>query len=603
MRRRVEAVPRGHVPILYEPLGPALAHPIGANSRSVGGPLAAASMNPEKRMCAQVKVAPSAAGPDERRGKWWPLATVCIAVFMLLIDVTVVNVALPSIQSQLRASFSELQWVVDAYALTLAVFQLTAGTLGDRLGRKQLFLGGLAIFTSFSFACGLAPTATALDVFRGFQGVGGAIMFANSLAILGENYTGADRGIAFGVWGATTGASIAIGPLIGGALTSAIDWRWIFFVNLPIGLAAILLAVFRLEGRRASDSGRRIDWAGLVLSGAALSTLVYALIEGNDMGWGSAAILASFAATAVLFALFVAVERRVDQPMVDVGLFRRPAFAGAQLAALSISASLFALFLYLTLYLQDQLGFSAFGVGLRLLPITVLTFLAAPLAGRLSARLPYRSLIATGLAMVTGGLLLMHGVGVGSAWTVLLPGFAVAGFGSGLINPPLGSLAVSVVEQRQSGMGAGVNNSFRQIGLAAGIGVFGALFQSRVTSVLTARLPKLGALRLHQLSAAVSSGNTGQALTHVPRKEHLIFAPLARAAFVSALNELFWVAALIAGVGALASAALIRQRDLLSGQVPAAESAHGDSAGQGPVQPGGSPAQEEERTTGVTKGR
>jgi EmrB/QacA subfamily drug resistance transporter len=503
---------------------------------------------------------------NQQHGKWWPLAAVCLAVFMLLIDVTVVNVALPSIQAQLGASFSALQWVVDAYALTLSVFQLTSGTLGDRLGRKPVFITGIAIFTVFSLACGLAPTPETLDAFRALQGIGGAIMFANSLAIIGENYAGRDRGTAFGVWGATTGASIAIGPLIGGAVTSGIDWRWIFFINLPIGAVAILLAARRL-GHSVAEQQRRVDWAGLALSGAGITTLVYALIEGNSAGWGSAEILVLFAATAVLLAAFIFAERRVAEPMLDVRLFRRPGFSGAQLAAFTISASLFSLFLYLTIYLQDILGYSAFGAGLRLLPITALTFLAAPLAGKLSARLPYRWLIGGGLALVAVASVLMTGLSASSSWAALLIGFVVGGFGSGLINPPLGSLAVSVVERDRAGMGAGVNNSFRQIGLATGIGMFGALFASRVSSVLTSRLPGLPPGRVSSAANAVAAGAVHQLVGHTPPHYRAALAHAARVAFVSGLNELFWVCAAIAAVGAVGSMLLIRQRDLVSGQV------------------------------------
>jgi EmrB/QacA subfamily drug resistance transporter len=497
-------------------------------------------------------------------GKWWPLAAVCIAVFMLLIDITVVNVALPSIQRQLGASFSALQWVVDAYALTLSVFQLTAGSLGDRLGRKPVFLAGIVIFTVFSLACGLAPSPEALDTFRALQGIGGAIMFANSLAIIGENYTGRDRGTAFGVWGATTGASIAVGPLIGGAITSGIDWRWIFFINLPIGVVAIALSWRRLE-HSVSQPNRRIDWAGLVLSGGALSALVYALIEGNSSGWGSTEILSLFAVSAALLVAFALVELRLVEPMFDVRLFKRMGFSGAQLAAFSISASLFALFLYLTLYLQDILGMSAFGAGLRLLPITALTFVAAPLAGKLSARVPYRWLIGVGLAMVALAMALMAGLTAASAWTALLPGFIIAGFASGLINPPLGSLAVSVVEQSRSGMGAGVNNSFRQVGLATGIGMFGALFASRVGSVLATHLHGYTPSQVNAAANAVSAGAVGQVLRRVPPAHRAMAAHVIRTAFVSGMNELFWVCVVIAGVGAVGCALLIRQKDMLSG--------------------------------------
>ena len=263
-----------------------------------------------------------------QRGKWWPLVTVCVAVFMLLIDITVVNVALPDIQSQLGASFSSLQWVIDAYALTLAAFQLTAGTVGDRVGRKQVFITGIVLFVLSSVACGLAPSVRALDICRAVQGVGGAIMFATSLAILGASYSGRDRGTAFGIWGATTGASIAIGPLVGGALTSGVGWRWIFFVNVPIGVVALAIAWRRLP-KTAPGGNTEIDWPGLGLFSLALAALVFALIRGNNVGWTSGQEIGLLAGAAAGFAAFVHREYRAavsgGQPMFDVRLFRRPA--------------------------------------------------------------------------------------------------------------------------------------------------------------------------------------------------------------------------------------------------------------------------------------
>ena len=502
--------------------------------------------------------------PETHHGKWWPLAVVCIAVFMLLIDITVVNVALPQIQTDLHASFSQLEWVVDAYALMLSVLQLTAGTIGDRFGRKSLFLVGIGIFTVGSALCGLAPSAVALDFFRALQGVGGAVMFATSLALIGENYTGRDRGAAFGMWGLTAGVSIAAGPLIGGGLTSGIDWRWIFWVNVPIGVVAVFLAANRLVKSRV-EQARHIDWPGLLLSGGALTTLVYALIEGVSVGWRSAEILALLSASAVLWVTFVVVELRVGEPMLDVRLFRRLGFTGAQLAAFAIAASLFSMFLYLTIYLQDILGFSALGAGLRLLPITALTLVAAPIAGRLSSRIPYRYLLATGLGLVGVGLLLMHGVTVTSSWTALLPGFVLAGLGSGVVNPPLGSLAVSVVEQSRSGMGAGVNNSFRQVGLATGIAALGTIFVFRIEHLLTVGVPQLPAAKVSAAANAISSGSIRTVLYHTPPGSRQAVAVAARTAFVSGLNDLLLVAAAVALVGALASLLLIRQKDLLSG--------------------------------------
>ena len=348
--------------------------------------------------------------------KWWALIAVCTAIFMLLLDITIVNVALPDVESDLDASFSQLQWIIDAYALTLATFMLTAGSLADLLGRKRVFVVGLGFFTVTSFLCGIANTAGFLIAARAAQGVGGAIMFATSLALLSQEFHGRERGTAFGIWGATIGAAVAIGPLAGGILTTGLGWRWIFFINVPIGIAAVVLSIARLH--ESKDPTRaRIDWLGLGTLTAFLFLLVYALLEGNEKGWHSAFILGCIAVSLVLGLAFVVAELVQRDPMLDVRLFRGRSFVGAQVAAFCLSAAIFSQFLYLTLYLQNILGYSALGAGLRFLPISALAFVAAIVSGNLTARLPARLLLSTGLALVGLSLVLMHGVTTSSAWT------------------------------------------------------------------------------------------------------------------------------------------------------------------------------------------
>ena len=312
--------------------------------------------------------------------KWWTLVVVCTGIFMLLLDITIVNIALPDLVKSLHASFSDLEWVIDAYAISLASLLLIAGSLGDLAGARKVFLAGLAIFCASSLLCGLAQSSAFLITFRAVQGIGGAAMFATSLALLAHKYRGRDRGIALSAWGATAGGAVAIGPLVGGALTSGISWRWIFLINVPIGIAAFAATLARVD-EAPRRPGVRPDWLGFVILAGAMFAGIYGLIRGNQDGWTSPGILAAFASCVVLLAAFGLVERRVRQPMLDLALFRNPALVGACVGALMISASIFSVLLYLTLYLQDVLRYSAFQTGLRFLPLTIPIILAAPVAG------------------------------------------------------------------------------------------------------------------------------------------------------------------------------------------------------------------------------
>src|SRR3954468_6272500 len=498
----------------------------------------------------------------ERR--WWTLIAVSVATFMLLLDITVVNVALPSIREDLDPSFTDLQWVVDAYALTLAALVLTAGSLADRLGRRRVFAIGLAIFTAASLLCALAPDPTFLNVSRAVQGVGGAVMFAVSLALIGQEFApGRERGMAMGAYGATIGVAVAIGPLVGGALTDWLGWESIFYLNVPVGLAAIAITYLKLRESR-DPNATRVDWSGTATFSAALGLLVLALVRGNDEGWGSTLILSLFASAAVLLAAFVAIERRVAEPMLPLHLFRRPAFTGVQVAAFAVSGSMFAVFLYLTLYLQNYLGLTPFEAGLRYLPITVASFFAAPIAGMLLSRVHARVLMSAGLALAGVGLLLMSGVGAGDEWTTLLGGFLVAGVGVGLLNPVIGDVALSVVPKEQSGMAAGINDPFRQVGVSVGIAVWGAIFVSQgadKVSQLTAGTPASTGERPRQLVEAASSGSLDQALAGVPAGARPGVADAAREGFLAGFNDVLTIAALVAFAGAALSLWLVRERD------------------------------------------
>ncbi len=505
--------------------------------------------------------------------KWWTLVAVCIATFMLLLDVTIVNVALPDIERSLGSDFTDLQWVVDAYALTLAALLLTGGSLGDLFGRRRLFVIGLGIFTAASLACGLAGTPDHLTFARAAQGIGAAFMFATSLSLLASNYTGPDRGTAFGVWGAVTGASVAVGPLAGGVLTEAFGWESIFFVNLPIGLAAIALTLTRVEEVKG-PAGGRIDWPGTLTFSAALFLLIYGLIRGNAEGWGSALIVTCLVGALILLMVFVVVERVQQRPMLDLSLFRKPAFVGASIAAFVLSASMFAMFLYLTLYVQNVLGYSALESGLRFLPITVLSFFAAPLSGKLAERFGIRYFLGGGLALVGTGLLLMGGLSQQDDWTALLAGFMIAGGGIGLVNPALATAAIGVVDQRRSGMASGINSTFRQVGIATGIAGLGAIFQHMVNGRAAAFMQAVQATGKTPPPRGDAAGSFSDFISF--GAYHDVAARLGpgveqagREAFLAGMNDILIYAGILALVGALLSLVLVRPKDFVAHGAPA----------------------------------
>ncbi len=409
--------------------------------------------------------------------KWWTLVAVVVGVFMLLLDVTIVNVALPDIEKSLNAKLSDLQWVIDAYALTLAALLLTAGSLADLYGRRRAFAVGIVVFTAGSALCGAAPSPLFLTLSRAAQGVGGAIMFSTSLAILSNAFRAGDRGVAFGVFGAVTGIAVAVGPVVGGALVSGLSWRWIFFVNLPVGIGALYLTLTKVD-ESSNPHARHVDFVGLVTFSAGLAALVYGLIRSNDDGWGSSTVVISLVTSAVLLVAFVIAEARVREPMLDLTLLRNPTFVGGLIAAFAISASLFSAFPYLVLYLQGLLGMSAIEVGVRFLVLSGPIFITAAIAGRLSDKVSPAYLIGPGFALVGAALLLMRGISVHDGFSHLVPGFILAGVGAGLINVPLASTAVGVVEPARAGMASGINATLRQVGVATGVAALGAIFSA-----------------------------------------------------------------------------------------------------------------------------
>ncbi len=494
--------------------------------------------------------------------KWWTLLAVCVGTFMLLLDVTIVIVAIPNIQRGLHATFGQIQWVIDAYALTLASLLLTAGVLADRYGRRLLFIVGLIVFTLGSLLCGLAQDPLMLILSRSGQGIGGAIMFATSLALLGQSFRGKDRGVAFGVWGAITGVAVSLGPILGGAITTGISWRAIFLVNVPIGVVAVAITWWRVDESRAADPGRP-DWTGFALLTAGLISLVYGLIRAGETSWGDAGVVICLVLGGILLVGFAVAEARVKDPMFDLALFRVPTFDGGLIAAFCMNGSLFAMLLYLVLYLQYALGYSALQTGLRLLLISGPTLVTATLAGRLSEHVPVRWLIGPGLVLVGVGLFLMTGLSGTSSWTHLAPGFIISGAGAGFVNPPLASTAIGVVEPQRAGMASGVNTTFRQIGIAVSIAALGTIFTSSLRHALGRLLAPVPQLKAHaeQIINAVRQGQTSAAFNAVPKALHGQLEGAVKSSFASGINDLLYVTGALALVGAVFSVLLIRSRD------------------------------------------
>jgi MFS family permease len=399
---------------------------------------------------------------------------------------------------------------------------------------------------------------------RSAQGIGGAILFATSLALLAQSFHGKERGMAFGIWGAITGVSAGLGPVLGGVITTGISWRGIFLVNLPVGVASLVVARWQLDEFKTPHAARP-DWAGFATLTVGLVSLVYGLIRAGELAWSDTGVALCLALAAVFFVAFVAVERRADHPLFDLSLFRIPTFSGGLAAAFALNGSLYAMFLYLVLYLQDDLGYSAVATGSALLLISGTAIFSSIFAGVFSDRIPVRWLIGPGLLLTGVGLLVMTGLDGSSSWTHLIPGFIVAGIGSGIVNPPLASTAVGVVAPQQSGMASGVNTTFREIGIATGIAVYGSVFASSLRQNLGHALAGIPSLDRHLpgVVTAIQQGNAAQAISAVPPASRAPLVTAIHASFASALDVLLVVSAVLALVGAVCSSVLIRRRDFV----------------------------------------
>jgi EmrB/QacA subfamily drug resistance transporter len=414
----------------------------------------------------------------EENKKWWTLGAVAFGLFMIMLDNTIVNVALPAIEHSLHMSISSLEWIVTAYALTFAALLITGGKLGDMFGRRKMFIVGLAIFTLASLACGLAPSAGFLIGARAVQGIGAALMNPATLSIITATFPPKERGQAIGIWAGVSALALAIGPLLGGLIVDNINWHWIFYVNVPVGVVGIVVSYFFITESRDTSHEQSIDLPGLVTSGASLLALSYALIEGNKHGWTSPEILGLFAGAAVLLAVFILLEMRQRLPMLDLSLFKIGSFVGANLVAMLVSLGMFGVFFFISLYVQNVLGYSPTKAGAIFLPMTILIILVAPIAGKLSDRIGSRWLMGAGMSILGVSLLLYQRIGLHTGFWSLLPQLVLGGVGMALTMSPMTSAAMGSVPIDKAGVGSGVLNSFRQMGGSLGIALMGAILLS-----------------------------------------------------------------------------------------------------------------------------
>jgi EmrB/QacA subfamily drug resistance transporter len=476
---------------------------------------------------------------DENR-KWWTLGAMCFALFMIMLDNTVVNVALPSIQRDLGSSISGLEWTVNGYTLSFAVLLATGGRLGDIFGRRLGFLFGVSVFTLSSLAAGFSTETWMLVAARVVQGVGAGFMMPATLSIITDAFPAQERGRAIGTWAGVSALALAIGPVLGGFLTEHVSWQSIFFINIPVGVGAIFAALFAVRESRDVTVGREVDYLGVAAISVALTALVLALVEGNSWGWGSPAILALFATFAVSAAAFVLVELRVRAPMVEFPLFGSRDFVGANLIAFIVSFAMLGMFFFLALYMQDILGYSPLEAGVRFLPTTLMIVVVAPIAGRLTDRIGPRWLIAVGLSLVTLSLYMQTQITIATTYGDLLPAFVLMGVGIALTMSPMSTAAMNAVSATKAGIASGLLSMSRMVGGSFGVAAVGALFQAQA-----------GNLDPTSISAASPEA-----------------ARAAAQSFVDALSSAMWLSTGVAALGAVLAAAMLHSR-LGGGRAPA----------------------------------
>lgn len=487
---------------------------------------------------------------NELNRKWWTLGAVAFGLFMIMLDNTVVNVAMPTIRRDLDIGLSELEWIITAYTLTFAAFILIGGKLADLLGRRRMFDVGLAIFTLSSLVCGLSDGAGQLIAARAVQGLGGAIMIPSTLSIVTTVFPPRQRGTAIGIWAGTAGMALAIGPLLGGVLTQHLGWHWIFFVNVPVGALALVVSRIVIPESRDTSHEQSLDLPGLVTSGTSLLALTFALIEGNDRGWSSPLIVGLFVASAVLMISFVLLELHQRLPMLELSLFKIGNFTGSVVVALMVSLAMFGVFFFMSLYIQNILGYSPTRAGSAFLPMTVLVILIAPFAGRFSDRIGSRWLVVTGMTLSAIGLFLFSRVDAGTTYPGLLPAMIVTGLGMPMAMAPTTAAAMATVPVDKAGVGSAILNSFRQVGGALGIALLGAIMATQSSSVEDDA-------RARFADAARRAAARGVELPPPTPEQRMA---IAQDAFVQGLHSALRTSAMIALGAALVAALLVRKR-------------------------------------------
>jgi EmrB/QacA subfamily drug resistance transporter len=491
---------------------------------------------------------------NEDNRRWWALGAMCFALFMIMLDNTAVNVALPSIQHSLHASTSSLEWTVNAYTLSFAVLLVTGGRLGDLFGRRRIFLAGVVVFAGSSAAIGFSTTDTWLVGWRAVQGVGSAMMMPATLSIITNAFPPAERGKAIGTWAGVSAMALAIGPVVGGLLVESVSWQSIFFLNLPVAVGAVLVALFAVRESRDETVAQRIDLPGVATLTVGLAALVLALVEGNSWHWGSARELALFAVAAVGLGAFTFVERHRSSPMVDFAFFRSRTFLGANIVAFIVSFAMLAMFFFMALYMQNVLHFSPLQAGVRFLPSTLMIVVIAPIAGRLADRVGPRPLITFGLLAVSGALFWQSQLTVSSGYGTLLPGFMLMGIGMAFVMSPMSMAAMNSVAQAKAGVASGIRSMNRMVGGTFGVAVLGAMVATLGRSRLDTLLPSVPSSTRARLAEALGSGAAPNGVG-----THIIDA--GQSAFVYSLQYGLRLGSAVALLGALAAWILIARRE------------------------------------------